>query len=452
MWSSLALGDRRMTALLAGSAVLAALLASAGPGRAFSGTFDDRQAHHRASSPSDDDANVPPGHYGARTIVVRPGQSIQTAIDHARPGARIYVLPGLYRETADKVNGLNITKSGIRLIGLSKGSRRVVLQNAGNQRNGIVVVPGDRTDCMGCHSDMAPPFPLKHEMSMGLSMREPMLHGIEIRGITIRGFANNGLFTENVDGFRIVDVRSEGNKNYGIFPTLSKNGIVTHSYASGSDDSGIWVETSENVRLTHNLVEGNVNGFEVSNSDDIVLAYNEARNNTVGAAILLLPDIFDDHPGAKRIDLRNNYIHHNNKPNTARPGSILASVPSGTGILHLAVDDSEISGNRSEANASVGLAIVDYCFAVGGSPFSCSEDPTVTPEFLADSLASGNRVAGNVLVGNGLAPDPAHPFAFAASDLALISIGQGNCYEGNLFKTSFTVLSDDLPSCPSLEP
>ena len=40
---------------------------------------------------------------------------------------------------------------------------------------------------------------------MGLKMRDPMMHGIEIRGITIRGFRNNGLFTENVDGFRIID-------------------------------------------------------------------------------------------------------------------------------------------------------------------------------------------------------------------------------------------------------
>ena len=104
-------------------------------------------------------------------------------------------------------------------------------------------------------------------------MREPMIHGIEIRGLTIDGFDNNGLFTENVDGFSIVDVTSLNNRNYGIFPTLSKNGLITRSQAIGSDlDSGIWVETSENVDVTYNLVEGNVNGIEVSNSDDILVA------------------------------------------------------------------------------------------------------------------------------------------------------------------------------------
>jgi parallel beta-helix repeat protein len=113
-----------------------------------------------------------------------------------------------------------------------------------------------------------------------------MMTGFEIRNITIRGFRNKGLFTENVDGFKIIDVESVDHRNYGIFPALSKDGIVTHSRAVGSDiDSGIWVETSENVVVTHNLVEGNVNGIEVSNSDDILVAHNEARENKVGAAV-----------------------------------------------------------------------------------------------------------------------------------------------------------------------
>ncbi len=395
--------------------------------------------------PPTGEEDLPPGQLKRRTIVVKPGQSIQAAIDRASYGTRIYVLAGVYHETADPTNGLNITKSGIRLIGQTTPKKRVVLENAGNQRNGIVVVPDDRQDCMGCHSDMAPPFPLHPGVPKGLKMREPLMHDIEIRGITIRGFRNNGLFTENVDGFRIVDVESIDNKNYGIFPTLSRNGIVTHSRATGADDSGIWVETSENVRVTHNLVEGNVNGFEVSNSDDVVLAHNEARGNTVGAAILLLPDIFDDRPGAKRIDLLNNHFHDNNKPNTARPGSILAVVPSGTAILHLGVDDSTIAGNRIENHDFTGIAVVDYCLAVLFTPFACHLDPTVTPEFVADQGAENNRIVGNVLIDNGANPAPG-PFAFAAADVSVLAEDPGNCFEDNVLTRVFSILGF-LPSC-----
>jgi parallel beta-helix repeat protein len=385
--------------------------------------------------PTDEEA-LAPGQLQRDTIVVRPGQSIQAALDRAKPGTRVYVLAGVYRETAHPTNGLTITKNGIRLVGQTGPGKRVVLENAGNQRNGIVVVPEDRTECMACHTDLGQPFPVKEGVPMGLKMREPMNHGIEIRGITIRGFRNNGLFTENVDGFRIVDVESVDNADYGIFPTLSKNGLVTHSRATGSHDSGIWVETSENVQVTHNLVEGNVNGFEVSNSDDVLLAHNVARFNTVGMAILLLPDIFDDRPGAKRIDMRDNHIYDNNKENTARPGSILAEVPAGTGILHLGVDDSEIARNRIENNAFSGIAVADYCIAVALSPFTCSVDPTITPEFLEDQGAESNRVVGNVLVNNGT--DTSGPLFFLAADLTLLAPAErNNCYQDNVYATFF---------------
>jgi parallel beta-helix repeat protein len=397
--------------------------------------------------PSDDEVSLPPGQSKRRTIVVRPGESIQAAIDRAQPGTRILVLSGVYRETADPTNGLRITKSGIKLIGQSGPGKRVVLENAGNQRNGIVVVPEDRKDCMSCHSSMAPPFELLPGVeSGGLKMRDPMLHDIEIRGITIRNFVNNGLFTENVDGFQIVDVESLGNRNYGIFPTLSRNGLITHSRATGADDSGIWVETSEKVVVTHNVVEDNVNGFELSNSDDVLFAHNEARGNTAGMAILLLPGIFDDRPGAKRIEIRDNWIRDNNRPNTARPGSILSTVPSGTGILHVGVDDSLIANNRIENNDFTGIAIADYCLVVLGTPFDCGRDPSVTPEFFADHTSDGNRVIGNVLVNNGTNPDPSNPFAFTAADLSYLSLGEGNCFEDNVFSTQFS-LTSELPAC-----
>jgi parallel beta-helix repeat protein len=293
---------------------------------------------------------------------------------------------------------------------------------------------------------MAPPFDLLPGVEPGLPDPQPLLYDIEVRGITIDGFRNNGLFTERVDRFRIEDVRSINNQNYGIFPTLSRNGVITRSYASGSDDSGIWVETSEKVRVTHNLVEDNVNGFEVSNSDDILLAYNEMRNNTVGAAILLLPDIFDDRPGAKRISLRSNWIHDNNKPNTAAPGSILAEVPSGTGVLYLGVDDSLIARNRIENNDFAGIGIADYCLVVFGTPFACTTDPTVTPEFFEDHTASNNTVLDNILVNNGTNPPPGQ-FADFAADIGLVTLGDhGNCFLRNIFDT-FTSVIEVLPAC-----
>jgi len=379
--------------------------------------------------------------------VVSPGRSIQQALDHARPGGWVLVLPGVYRETADATNGLSITRS-VNLVGLSTPARRVVLENSGGQKNGIVAVPAAHTNCMGCHSSLAPPFPRLPGVAAGAASATPSIVGLRVQGITIKDFVNNGLFTRGVENFAIVDVHSVGNKNYGIFPVSSRNGIITRSSAVGADDSGIWVETSVNVQVTHNLVEGNVNGFEISNSDDILLARNEIRGNTVGVASFLLPDIFGVRPTARRVTIRDNHIHDNNRPNTAREGAILSTVPPGTGILHVGADDSLIEGNLVENHDFIGIAVVDYCLVVQGGPFDCAVDPTVTPGFIATHEAMNNRIADNVVRNNGLAPDPASPFAFAASDLGLLTSGaHGNCYAGNVFGTSFSFIGP-LPACP----
>jgi len=379
--------------------------------------------------------------------IVGPRDSIQQAIDRARPGGIVLVRPGTYHENASGTNGLQIGKS-IHLIGLSTPRKRVVLENAGGQRNGIVAVPSEHYDCMSCHSSLAPPFPLlPHAQGMQLS-QEPTIYGLTISGITIKDFSNNGLFARGVDGYAFVDVHSVDNPNYGIFPVSTRNGVITRSSAVGADDSGIWVETSENVSVTHNRVEGNVNGFEVSNSDDILLAHNEALGNTVGMAILFLPDIFDVRQDTQRITIRDNHIHDNNKPNTASPGSILSTVSPGIGILHLGVDDSRIQDNVIANNDFSGVSIVDYCLAVSGGAFDCSLDPEVTLEFVADSEASNNQVVDNLLLNNGTNPDPTNPFAFTASDLGLLTTDDhGNCYAGNVFATFFSTLGV-LPPCP----
>ena len=418
--------------------------------------------------PPGDDDEFPPGQLKRNTIVVRPGQSIQAALDRAEEGTRIFVLAGVYRELGNPTNGLNITKSGIKLIGQSTPNKRVIIENAGNQRNGIVVVPPAETECMSCHTSMAPPFELLPDVGPRPDDMSPLLYDIEIRSITIRGFDNNGLFTQRVDGYKIIDVESIDNRNYGIFPTLSRNGLISHSRATGSDkDSGIWVQSSENILVTHSVAEDNVNGFEISNSDDVEVVHNVTRQNTVGMSILMLPGgEFDERQGANRINLRDNLVVDNNRENTARPGSALSSLPPGIGIFYQAVDNSLITRNHIEDNHFSGVAIVDYCVSVAGTPQQCCveagqedcDQNTLKPGFLPDQAAENNRVVENELINNGTEPVE-HPFAFAAADLTLVTLpdDHGNCYEDNSISATFFSLVElfsgnpppwSPPSCP----
>lgn len=375
---------------------------------------------------------------GDATIVsVQAGESIQAAIDAVAPGSTILIEPGIYHESGNSQNGLNISK-GIKLIGLSDGDNGVVLENTGGQRNGVVVVPSSRTDCLSCHVTLAPPFTLSSGVATG-GDTTPVIHGLEIRNLTIRGFINNGLFTERVDDFKIINVHSVDNRNYGIFPTLSSNGIIQHSSATGADDSGIWVETSTNVLVTENFVEGNVNGFEVSNSDYIRLTNNEVTNNTVGIALLVLTDLVDERPGTNKVLVQDNWIYDNNKVNSGTPGSLLSELPAGIGVLMLAVDHSIVKNNLIEDHNFFGVVIADYCLAVQGTSFDCLSNP---PPATFDPVPENNKVIGNTLINNGTNP-PSSPFAPFAADITLFVPGDfGNCFLDNQFTTFISIAGD----------
>jgi parallel beta helix pectate lyase-like protein len=414
----------------------------------------------------------------AGVMVVRAGGSIQAAINAAKPGTTILIEPGIYREasTAEGTNALEISKSHIRLVGLSEpfdpvdstqkrspqdsaktadSPNRVILRSTGRQRNGIVVVPGDRTRCMDCHTSLAPPFPLLPGVEP-ITETDPVLFDVEISGITIESFPNNGLFTERLDGFRFFDIWALNNKNYGIFPTLSKNGVITRSRASGADDSGIWIETSDNIQVTHSLMEDNVNGFEISNSDDIYAAYNEMRNNTVGAAVFVLQDhLFAIRPDGNRYTLKRNWIHDNNRPNTATVG-ILATTDPGTGILALAMDESRFVENKIENNHAFGLVLADSCVVLVGTDFDCETSPV--PEGFAGTLGShiieNNRVLRNVFINNGSKPLTEGPYKGLEGDIVFASgaSAQSNCFAGNVYQQMHVLANPPATEIPRPAP
>jgi hypothetical protein len=261
---------------------------------------------------------------------------------------------------------------------------------------------------------------------------------VEISGINIEGFPNNGLFTERLDGFRFVDVWALGNRNYGIFPTLSKNGVVTRSRATGANDSGIWVETSDNIQVTHSLMEDNVNGLEISNSDDVYAAYNEMRNNTVGVAVFVLQDaLFDIRPDANRYTIKRNWIHDNNRPNTAS-GGILATATPGTGILATGMDESRFVQNRIENHDAFGLVLSDSCLPLIGTDYDCYSTP-VPPGFAGEigaQIIENNRVIGNVFINNGTKPLSDSLWSGLEGDIVFGSAGtaQTNCFANNTYR------------------
>lgn len=123
-------------------------------------------------------SQLPSATPGTSKIVVRPGQSIQAAVDQARPGDTILVEPGVYREA------VHITKSRVSLLGVLDG-QSVVLENPHGISNGIVI--GGLDDCF-------------HRVG-----------GNEVAGFEVKGFKISGIAVECADDVRLDNDLVENN-------------------------------------------------------------------------------------------------------------------------------------------------------------------------------------------------------------------------------------------------
>ena len=346
---------------------------------------------------------------GAKRITVYPGQSIQDAVDALAPGGKLYVMPGTYQETHGGTNAVTVSKDGIRLIGRSKpkAGLKVVLQAGPGNHNGIVVqgLPDARID------------------------------GSQIKGFTIQGFPNNGILTRYLDNFKIERNESIDNLENGIWPTLSANGVVKKNVSYGSQDSALWVEASENVRVLKNDLHHSPTGLEITISHNIVAKGNEVHHNTAGIGLYHaygagLPPLQppDQNGDWQFID---NWVHDNNEPNSAPPGSLSASLPVGLGVALIGVDRVTLKNNRIENNNTIGLAISEWCSVAGNCP------PTPPPNF-PDTLPDYNTIVSNVITNNASAPSSG--YEGLAADITYVAIGaQGNCFADNTYGTILNV-------------
>jgi parallel beta-helix repeat protein len=357
----------------------------------------------------------------ATTIIVRPGQSIQAAVDAASPGDTILVEPGSYAEpgVACPANpaqtcGVAISKDGISLIGLTQGRRRAVLVNPGGQDVGIQVA---KTGDPACLSDPA-----------------KTVHGSLVRGFTVSGFGLDGLDVVCADSWRVTRVRTVGNVEYGIFPSLAGPGRVDHSFASGANDTGIYVGQSRGVRVDHNVAAGNVSGFEIENSSAIRLDHNKATGDTAGILSFTLPFLAVTSNSGNRID--HNLVLGNNKANTCTPGGDVCEVPTGSGIAVVAADTNRVDHNQVHGNNSFGIIVANLCNAFHLSPAVCAA-------LGIDPNPDGNHIVFNKATGNGAAPDPLIA-PLPGGDLLWDGTGSGNCWADN---TAISVFPAQLPGC-----
>jgi parallel beta-helix repeat protein len=140
---------------------------------------------------------------------------------------------------------------------------------------------------------------------------------------------------------------------------MSSKVLIEDCEVTGARDAGLYVGQSHDIIVRRNKVYGNVAGIEIENSKDSEVYANTVYDNTAGILVFNLPDLPTQ--DGRRANVHDNEVRENNRPNFGVPGTTVAGVPAGIGVLVLAADETEIHTNTLRANDSTGVLVVS-CF------------------------------------------------------------------------------------------
>ena len=184
------------------------------------------------------------------------------------------------------------------------------------------------------------------------------------------------------------------NGAYGIYPVQTENTLLDGCVAIGASDAGLYVGQSRNVIVRDSRAEHNVAGIEIENTAHADVYGNTAVNNTGGILVFNMPDLPEEGHSTRVFD---NDVTGNNTPNFGAPGTAVAGIPAGSGILVNANDRVEIFGNRVANHRTANVLVSSYFSTdyVGEREESAGFDPF--PETI--------YIYGNVFGPGGSAPD-----------------------------------------------
>jgi len=267
----------------------------------------------------------------ARTWRVRPGpeaqQQLQTALIEAEPGDTIQLARGRF----DLSQGLSLAVDRVTIRG--QGMDRTILSFA-NQRRG----------------------------AEGLLVTSS---GVVLRDFAVEDTRGDGIKVTGCDGIVFRNIRMEWTRGphpengaYGLYPVNCTNVLIEGSIVRGSSDAGIYVGQSRNIIVRNNTAELNVAGIEIENSFNADVYGNVARRNTGGILVFDLPGI--PQVGGHSTRVFDNEIVDNNTPNFAPAGNIVATIPTGTGVLIMASRNVHLFENEIGEHGTANVIVAAY--------------------------------------------------------------------------------------------
>ena len=288
-------------------------------------------------------------------IVVQNGESVQTAVDRARPGDIIEIPYGVYHERV-VIDINDITLRGIP----NDAGEWPILDGEGALTEGVIASGNNFT----------------------------------VSNLHMRNYTDNGVLVEGVTGVHFHDIFAENVGTYGVYPVRSTDVLIERVEVTGVDDAGIYAGQCENVIVRDSIVYGNVLGIELENTIDGEIYNNHTYDNTVGIFVVLLPQLTSKISANTLV--YDNIVENNNHENFAPPGAIAGIAPSGVGILLLATDNAEVYNNEIRDNKTTGVAV----FSLTSTGAFDTSEVDVGP------LPENNWVHDNSYANNGYDADP----------------------------------------------
>ncbi|MGW1846734.1 right-handed parallel beta-helix repeat-containing protein [Streptomyces sp. NPDC001966] len=308
---------------------------------------------------------------------VRPGESIQKAVDAAQPGDTIVLLPGTYRES------VLVTKPDLTLRG---SGTRTVLRPATKAAD----------TCAKAGSGIC---------VQGRSGKT--VDGVRVESLTLSGFKKNGVWASWTDRLTVRRVTSEHNGVWGIAQERSTRGAFISNTARANGDAGIFVANTvdeeggatdtRGTEVRDNALKDNRIGFTARRVRNLSVHDNSVSGNCTG--VFVVGD--EGKPQAGAMTIESNKITGNNKFCSATER---LSALQGSGLVLTGAADTKVRSNTIRDNS-------------GTTPMSGG---VVLFKSFVGTKNTGNTISGNVVLGN------------KPADLANGDTGKNNTFADNV--------------------
>lgn len=268
---------------------------------------------------------------GPEVIRIGPGPDAQTRVQEelilAEPGAVIEFEEGVYEFT----RGLSLDVQAVTLRGAGMDKTIFDFKNQDAGAEGLYIASDD----------------------------------VIVEDLAVRDAKGNAIKSHSADRIVYRRVKTEWtggpkptNGAYGLYPVSSENVLIEECVAVGASDAGIYVGQSRQVVVRNCTAEYNVAGIEIENCHFADVYGCLATNNTGGILVFDLPDL----PQQKGRDVRifENRVFGNNTKNFAPAGNMVATVPTGTGIMVMANSNVEVFENDVRDHNTTNVMVISY--------------------------------------------------------------------------------------------